>query len=363
MSEKSTSRFNDRFRKFLIIRTDRIGDLVLTLPLVHFIKTHFPDSQITMLIKEYTSDLVKTHPDIDNILFYDSNGIRKPLLSLLKSISQNNFDVVFHTHPRPVLAFITWLSRIPNRVGTGYRWYSIFFNRKIYEHRKNGTHHEMEYNLHLLRGIGLDVNDKEFRPHLPVHPAVRKNVDKILKENGISENDKIIILHPGSKGSSRDWSADNFGMLGNYLAKISNIKVVISGATGEENLVKHVQSIVGSQCVSLCNKFTLEEYGAFAQRAELFVSNSTGPIHIAAAVGTFVVGFYPQISHLSATRWGPYTTKKIIFTPRNKPPDCDLCFKKKIEKCECMDSIKVEEVLESIISVLHNNYENNYVGT
>jgi heptosyltransferase III len=363
VSPELIRKLNNRFRKFLIVRTDRIGDVILTLPLVHVIKKYYPDAHITVLIKEYTSALFRNHPQIDNILYYDVDGEKLSVIDLLKSIRKNHFDIVFHAHPRPRLAFITWIAGIPTRVGTGYRWYSLFFNRKIFEHRKDGNHHELEYNLHLLRAIGLEVDDKGYQPFLPIQSLDRERVNKLLEENGIDKNDKLIILHPGSKGSSRDWSPENFGLLGNHLSHLPGVKIVVSGGSGEQNLVNQVKGMVGTNCIALCDKFSLSEFGAFAERASLFISNSTGPIHVAAAVGTFVVGFYPQIPHLSAMRWGPYTSRKKIFTPQDKPLDCDKCFNKKYEECECMNSIEVKDVFESILLILQDINKNKKIGS
>jgi ADP-heptose:LPS heptosyltransferase len=355
VSTNIKKKLDEKFRKFLIVRTDRIGDVILTLPLAHVIKKHFPDAHITMLIREYTSDLVMDNPNIDNIFYYDRGGEEIPFFKLLHQLRQARFDVVLHTHPRARLAFLTWLALIPIRVGTGYRLYSLLFNRKYYEHRRKGSYHELEYNLHLLRAIGLSYEDQNFQPVLPIPESAMKQAEKLFYENGIVEKDRLIILHPGSKGSSRDWDSRNFGILGKYLAELPDVKVAITGNGGELELVRSVAEIVGHKSIQICNKISLREFGALAARASVFVANSTGPIHIAAAVGTFVVGFYPQIPHLSAARWGPYTHKRKIFTPEDKPLDCKKCFSKKDNSCECMNSIEVADVFNFIKSILQEN--------
>lgn len=308
-----------------------------------------------MLIREYTSDLVIDNPNIDTILYYDMGGEQISFFNLLRQLRRARFDVVLHTHPRVRLAFLTWLALIPIRVGTGYRLYSLLFNKKYYEHRRKGSYHELEYNLHLLRTIGLSYEDENYQPVLQISESSKKHVKKLLNENGIEEKDRLIILHPGSKGSSRDWNPRNFGILGKFLTGLPNVKVAITGNGEEHELVRSVAEIAGAKSIQICNKVSLRELGALAARASVFVSNSTGPIHIAAAVGTFVVGFYPQIPHLSAARWGPYTSKRLIFTPKDKPLDCKKCFSKKDNLCECMNSIEVTDVFNSIKSILQEN--------
>lgn len=342
------------FKNFLIVRTDRIGDVILTLPLAHILKQRFPDSQITMLIRQYTSELVSDSPDVDQIIYYDQEGGLKPFFSLLREIYLRRFDTVIHTYPRARVAFLAWLALIPVRVGTGFRYYSVFFNRKVYEHRRGGTHHELEYNLRLIEKLGIRVDDADRRPVLPVSRVSVKKVAQMLDDLGLSGNEKLIILHPGSKGSSKDWPPENFGSLGKRLSEIPGVRIAVTGNSDEEGLVGSVCRSIGAKAVEICGKVGLGDLGALAARASIFVSNSTGPIHIAAAVGTFVIGFYPQIPHMSAKRWGPYTDKKVIFSPKDKPLDCKKCSKER-GGCECMDSIRVDEVFECIKNILDEN--------
>jgi heptosyltransferase III len=107
--------------------------------------------------------------------------------------------------------------------------------------------------------------------------------------------------------------------------------------------------------VALVNQLNLKEYAALAKLSSLFIANSTGTIHIAAAVGTPVIGLYPQMAPLSAARWGPYTEKKIIFTPANRPVDCKKCLLLKKKVCECMESISIEEVYKAAVNYLVKN--------
>jgi heptosyltransferase-2 len=247
---------------------------------------------------------------------------------------------------------MTWIARIPLRVGTGYRWYSFLFNKKMYEHRKTAQRHELEYNLNLLSVINCPADFNDVVPALNVEPSALETVRAFLHRSGIEKEHRIVILHPGSGGSARDWKPENFGALGKRLAKLPNVKVVITGGAGEDEIVNKVQEIVGSAALTILNELRLIEYAALAKLSSLFISNSTGTIHIAAAVGTPVIGLYPQIVPLSAPRWGPYTENKMIFSPKNKPLDCTVCLREKGSVCNCMDSISVDEVYEAAVSFL-----------
>ncbi|MBI1803547.1 MAG: glycosyltransferase family 9 protein [Ignavibacteriae bacterium] len=321
--------------------------------MAEMLKKHFPSVQIGMLIQRYTEEIVEANRAVDEVLFYDDGKYPLPLFHLVATLRTGRFDAVFHTHPRFRLALITWFARVPVRVGTGYRWYSFLFNRKVYEHRKDAKRHELEYNLNLLTAIGCPVDYEGVTPSLEVKPHVVDRVKSLLVERGIQKNERIVILHPGSGGSARDWSPQNFGKLGQCLAQLPHVRIIVTGGASEQNLVHEVQSIAGEKALTMVNQLNLKELAALAKLSSLFVANSTGPLHIAAAVGTPVIGFFPNIKPLSAERWGPYTSKKTIFTPINRPHDCSDCMKNNTS-CECMNSISVDDVYKAAIQYLTN---------
>jgi heptosyltransferase-3 len=339
-------------QRILIVRTDRIGDVILTLPMARVLKQHFPSVHVSMLIQQYTAELVEDDPSVDQIVHYDNGGYPLPFFRLLDSMREGKFDVVFHTHPRFRLALITWLARIPLRVGTGYRWYSFLFNKKVYEHRKDAQRHELEYNLNLLKAVDCPEGYEKAAPTLQIPSSATESVTQLVRSLGIPQYNKIAIIHPGSGGSSRDWSAENFGELGKRIGGLANVSVIVTGGKGEDELVKRVQSIVGHSCITIVNRLTLGEFAALAKMAALFISNSTGTIHIAAAVGTPVIGLYPHLVPLSAARWGPYTERKVIFSPLNHPLNCTRCTGEKGSYCECMNSISVDEVFATASHML-----------
>jgi heptosyltransferase-3 len=349
-------RLEKKFDRILIVRTDRIGDVILTLPMARVLKEHFPHARIAMLIQRYTAELVEDDPSVDQILFSDDvDGRALSFFHLVQLLRTERFDVVFHTHPRLDLALVTWFAGIPNRVGTGYRYYSILFNRKVFEHRKDARYHELEYNLHLLDAVGCPRAKESIHPELNVRGDAKDAVKALLRARGINEDEQIVVLHPGSGGSARDWSARNFGLLGSRLLEIPNVRIVVTGSQLEQPLINEVQSVAGPTTVTLVDALNLRQYAALANMASVFIANSTGPIHIAAAVGTPVIGLYPHITPQSADRWGPYTDRKTIFSPVDKPMDCRKCLNGRTGTCECMDSISVDKVFEAAKKYLFGN--------
>ena len=305
-----------------------------------------------MLIRKYTSQLVEDDKNIDQILYYDDGSKLLPFTHLTSSLNTQRFDIVFHTYPRYRLALMTWLARIPTRVGTGYRWYSFFFNKKVYAHRKTAERHELEYNLALLEMMGIPFTAEDITPRIDVPVQLRDRMQGLVQSLGIKDGEKIVILHPGSGGSARDWNPVHFGELALKLEQIAGVRVIITGGRNEDRIVGVAKSAAGHAAVMLVGKLDLREYAALARMAKVFVSNSTGTIHIASAVGTPVIGLYPQITALSAKRWGPYTDKKTIFVPAGRRVDCNICLSPKSSPCECMDTITVDSVYTAALKYL-----------
>ncbi|MBI2620273.1 MAG: glycosyltransferase family 9 protein [Ignavibacteriales bacterium] len=331
-------------QKILIVRTDRIGDVVLSLPMISALRSGFPRSSISFLLRSYTQDLVATQTGLDQLLLYDREGVRKSFGGMLAELRKNKFDTVIVTYPTFRLAALMFLAGIPVRIGTGYRWYSLLFNRRVYEHRKTAEKHEAEYNLSLLRQLGCPVPERP-RPRLRVDETSRQTAATILRDLSIGRKDTLILLHPGSGGSARDWKPERFGSLARRLSR-EGFKTVVTGGPGEEGLMNEVVRISEGAAQMLPRVLSLGELAAFISEAHVFVANSTGPLHIAAAVGTPVVGFYPPMIQCSSRRWGPLTDDRIVFEPNGA--DCPRCKGETCEGNECMDLISVEEVMMAV---------------
>lgn len=336
------------FRRILVVRTDRIGDVILTLPMLEVLRQHYPKAHVAMLVRRYTSELLEDNPYVDEVLLYDDGALPLPFSEMASLLRHKKFDVAFVTYPRVRLALLVWWAGIPLRIGTGYRWYSFLFNKRVYVHRKVALRHEVEYNTDLLAAVGCSAARTPF-PHLNVPQSLVDSATRRLAELGMRPDERFVIIHPGSGGSAREWSPENFGFLGRRAVDSGDVRAVITGSKGEENIVGTVADIVGPKALRLVEELSLGEYAALAKRASLFIGNSTGTLHMAAAVGTPVIGLYPQVTAMSPTRWGPYTDRKTVFVPKNKPADCGICLRNKPpgSNCECMATITVDEVYDA----------------
>ncbi|MEX0602233.1 MAG: glycosyltransferase family 9 protein [Bacteroidota bacterium] len=338
-------------KNILVVRTDRIGDVVLSLPMIPALTRSFPEAGVYFLLREYTRDLAGNIPGLRGILLYDTEKKKKAFLKMLGELRAWEFDTVIVTYPTFRLAVLMFLSRIPVRVGSGYRWYSVLFNRRVYEHRRTAEKHEAEYNFSLLQTIGC-VDHSSPMPELVIPPAAEREAEIVLKEIGMNGSDRFVVLHPGSGGSARDWDPRNFAALGTTLRK-EGIKVLVTGSAEEEGLVNEVNAAAGGVLTPLAGRLSLLGLAVVLRRADVFVGNSTGPLHVAAAVGTPVVGMYPPIRECSPRRWGPLTDKRVIFEP--SAFDCPRCRGGACQGNECMALIRVDDVARAVKGLMQNH--------
>jgi heptosyltransferase-3 len=334
-------------QNLLIVRTDRIGDVVLTLPLAEIIKKYFPGCKITFLIREYTKSILGGNPFIDEVLILQEYEGRPLIKENVKKISGKNFDSCVIVYPTFSLALIIYLTQIKNIVGTGYRWYSFFFNHKVFQHRKYAEMHELEFNMKLLEVFG--IKEKPCKKDISFNLIVKENqkVSEFINST-VKGNKKLVIIHPGSGGSAVDLPVEKFKELVLMLNERNDIELIITGSEQETKLCESL--IISERVHNLAGKFNLGELISLINKADIFISNSTGPLHIAAALGKNTIGFYPNLLQCSAKRWGPYSDKSVVFKPQNECSDCE---KEQCYKAECMNSIDMQNVYSVILDKLY----------
>ncbi|MGQ9642410.1 MAG: glycosyltransferase family 9 protein [Ignavibacterium sp.] len=337
-------------RNILIVRTDRIGDVVLSLPIARIIKQHYPKAKVTFLVRAYTKALVENNHFIDEVIILKEESTKILIVENVKQLKKKNFDTAIIVYPTFKIALITFLSGIKYRVGSGYRLYSFLFNKKVYEHRKDAVKHELEYNLSLLTQLGINhiggTNNVSF--DLDVNKSSLNKVESLLGSLGIKNKEKFMIIHPGSGGSAVDLPIEKFIELVKMLSD-KKIKIVLTGSENEKEICN--QLVLNELVFNLAGELNLEELIALISKCSLLIANSTGPIHIAAALDKYTFGFYPKVKVCSAKRWGPYTEKKFIYEPEI---ECDNCTVEQCAELNCMNSINVARVYNNIIKVLEN---------
>ncbi len=322
-----------------MIRTDRIGDVVLSTPVATALKQAFPQIEVIFLAREYTKPLLQCHRDIDDVWTEENLESSGNPIEFLK---KNRVFAGIALHPDLKWAWRLWRARVPLRVGTAYRAFSLFYNVRVFEHRKHSSLHEAEHNLRLLEPFGIKEPQVAFHFELP--DLVLKKAEELLISSGINPRAPFVVLHPGSGGSAVDWPVTSFGKLARRLLD-ERIPVVVTGSKEEKSLAAEILRNAGS-AVQLAGTLNLLELAAVLKLARVVVANSTGPLHIAVALGTEVVGLYCPVPPCHPARWGPYGRPDSVLVPQNV--HCRSCGDKACTKNRCMEQISVESVLEKV---------------
>ena len=335
--------------RILLVRNDKIGDLVLATPAIRALRETYPKSYIAMLVSSYARDVVVGNPDLDEVIV-EYEGKLSNFSQLLQEVRSRRFDVAIILFPFFRTALLAFLCGIPLRISTGFKFYQFLFNRLIYLRRSKGLKHEIDYNLDLVRLIGADTLNK--KPCITVNREDEEYVDRFLKEIGVKNNDILIGLNPGSGFSARKWREEYFAELAVMFKQRLDAKVLILWGPGEKELAEKVLKLANGTA-KLAFETKIKQLAALMKRCNLIVTNNTGPMHIAAAVGAPMVELFDPKWACSPVRWGHHGNGNIILKP-----DIDCRKKCTLEDCEhfdCMDMITVEMVFEASKKIFAGN--------
>ncbi len=324
----------------IISRTDSIGDVVLTLPMAGIIKQQLPNCKIIFLGRNYTKDVITLSEYVDEFVSY--NDVLKLSISEQISIFKKlNATHIIHVFPVKEIAHLAKNSGIKNRIGTTNRlWHWFTCNIKISLSRKNSDLHEAQLNTKLLAPFGVT---KEFSEAelAALYGFTKIPVLEKIYADLIDKNKTAIIMHPKSKGSAREWGLDNFSNLITQLDK-TKYQIFISGTVQEGELLRDLLS-KHPEATNLTGKLSLQQFIAFINNCDALIAASTGPLHIASALGKKAIGLFAPMKPIHPGRWKPIG-KQANYLVLNK--DCDDC--RKTMNCNCIREIKIMEVIKLI---------------
>lgn len=296
--------------KILISRTDGIGDLLLTTPLMHEIKAKYPSVKLTVLASKYAAGLLLNNPGVDSTVIYDKNNFK----AALAAVKAEKFDVVVAAYPRPELAWLFFMAGIPLRYGTASRWYSFLYNKPVWMSRKKSEKSEADYNL-MSAGKLLD-EVKAVKEYYFITEEEKQNAVKYLKQKGLPKD--FIIIHPGSKGSAWNLSEQAYSKLADELLK-NNYTLFLTGGNPEKPMLHRIADsiIKRNKLYIMDEELSMREFGAVISQAAVLISGSTGPMHMAAALGVKTLSFFPpdSIAAMRPLRWAALGNKQVIIQP------------------------------------------------
>ena len=350
------------FNRILVVRTDRIGDVVLTTPVLKALRENYPASHIAMMVNPQTKELLEGNPYLNEVIVYDKDKKDKGILGFWRfvlELKRKRFDLAIVLHTKNRLNLITYLADIKRRAGYKNNKFGFLLTDKLMDIRPLGLKHEVDYCLDILRKLGLKISDKI--PYIAVKKEDVDSVGNILEAEGIGGSTarfttgrdiKIAAIHPGSSCISKRWPRERFVVLANRLVEDYGLKVILI-ASGEENeaIANEIAKQIRYPVLNLSGKLSLGQLSALLKRCVIFISNDSGPVHIASAVGTPVVSIFGRNqAGLSPARWAPVGRKDAYL---HKEVGCSICL---AHNCnigfDCLKAITVEDVLKAVDDIL-----------
>jgi ADP-heptose:LPS heptosyltransferase len=305
-----------RVNRLLVVRNDRIGDLILTLPVLEAARQAFPGVYLAALVGRYTAPLASLAPSIDEVLVDEGESVR----DLAKKIEIGRFDaaLVINTNRRNCSA-VLWAG-VPCRVTWGHKLSGILFgNRRIYVRRSHPPIHESNFALAFLRRLAPETSILRREPRLEV-PTQTRLVVQARVEKTLGTNGPLFGVHPGNGSSAFNWPPDYYCRLVRRLAAFG--RVLITGVSSECRLLKqYTESLPPAimRRVAVFNDWTLPELTAALDMLDVLTVSSTGPMHLAAAMGTPVVALFSPHPVHHPLKWAPLGKQHVILVPALYP--------------------------------------------
>jgi heptosyltransferase-2 len=291
------------WKNVLVLQTSFLGDAVLTLPLMSEIRRRFAVGKLTLLCQPASRELLQDHPAIDAIIVDDKKNLDRGIAGLRRqaaALAGQKFTLALTPHKSWRSALMLCWAGIPDRVGFRQSRGWFLFHRTV---RRDGARHDVERNLSLLEAFDISPEQCNREIFLPVRPAVQAAVDQKLAALGLNINQPIVGIHPGSVWPTKRWAAAGFAQLIEALRRNSNCQVALFGGAEDGAVVHDVLARCRHGAIDLAGQISLHELPAAIRRCRVFVTNDSGPMHIAVAerVATVAVfcattpalGFYP----------------------------------------------------------------------
>lgn len=339
--------------RILVVRLDRIGDVVLSTPVLQALRASFPQAFIAMMVRSACQEILEGNPYCDQILAYDKEGAHHSAWQTIKfalGLRKWKFDTALLLHPSNRSHWIPFLAAIPVRIGYN-RKQPWLLTHRMPHNKQEGVFHEAEYSLQLLQVFGVAAMAP--KPYVAVLPQAVKRLEERLASASISAQDVLVAIHPSASCISKRWMPQRFAAVADRLMKEQGVKICLIAGKEEAAIARQVAQAMHSPAVDLAGQLTLSELAALMRRCTLLISNDSGPVHVAAAVGTPVVDIFGRNERgLSPKRWGPLGSGHRII---HKEVGCVTCL---AHRCDirflCLSAITAEDVYEAAVAIITN---------
>jgi len=325
-----------------------IGDAVMTLPAIGTIREYFPAAEISILANPLVAPVFANHPWVDRVITFDENGAHNGVagrLRLAGELRKHAFDLAIILPNSLNAALVPWLAGIPVRLGkTGDGRTLLLTHRFPRSLQPAGVHQSHNY-LAILKFFGISGGTKT--QLLITTEAEDAAIAARLCEKGITESDFVLGINPGATyGAAKRWYPERFVTVAHALATAWGAKVVITGGPGETAIAADIEHGMAGNCLNLAGRTSVRELLSVVKRCNFFITNDSGPMHLAAAFGVPLVAIFGSTDH--ATTY-PLAAKALVV---RESVDCAPCMKRECPTDHiCMKAVKAETVIAKALEL------------
>ncbi len=333
-------------KRILIVRPDRIGDVVLSTPIPREIKKTYPDSFVAVMLKKYTSDIYLNNPYVDKIILIDDydDGTIEKFWKKVDELRSYKFTHALNLLPTERINYMLFFAGIPYRVGVGHKFYQfITFTHYVSRNKYNPLRHEADYCMDLARKIGVNTNNLD-----PEFFLTNEEKEKAIYLRNKFLDGKIFLIgiHSTSGNSAPNWTAKSYKELATKLIDRNDVRVVITDNNPPKELLNIDDAVYPnidkSLRESIINFSTLD----------LLISSSTGPMHICAALKVKTISLFCPLTACSPKLWGPLGNQSKIIMPGKEYCDHVCPGNPKICTFEGENGIDIDTVFHHTINSL-----------
>ncbi len=292
-------------KKILVVRNDKLGDFMLIWPALSYLKKSLPETEITCLVNQSCSAAANICPFVNDTI------IDQGIFKLKKIIKEKNFDASISFFSTFKIGYVLKSSGIPIRLAPATKIAQFFYNYKLKQRRSQSKKPEHEYNTDLiiefLEKFGFEEPSQMDKPPYLVLDKEKFNLaqSRFIKEYNINPEKKIIFIHPGSGGSSKNISLGTYSNICNGLRKFDDYNFIINFSKKEKSIAENLISLLDSSLnvKQIIPTESMHNLMYNIGMSDVFISGSTGPLHIAGALNKKTVAFYPKKKSSTKLRW------------------------------------------------------------
>ncbi len=338
--------------RILFIRLGSLGDVVLTTPAIEAVKKAYPEGNIDYLVKKEYAVLLSGNPHIREVIPFDNSGSHKGIggiFKMAKSLKERRYTHIIDLHSNLRSRAI---SALTGKTKTLRYKKQALKRRLILRGFSFRTQHVVDTYLNALNSIG--IRGEKTVPQIYLTSEEIESARHFLEKNAVGKNEKIIGLNPGAKWPTKQWPEKKFIELGKKLADSDKYRLIIFGGKEESATAQSIAKEIGTAALSVAGRMNLKESAALMAECDLFVSNDSGPMHMAVAVGVPVIAIFGPT--VQAFGFSPLGNSMVIENDIACRP-CSLhgSFRCSEEHFRCMEDISVDELLKQTEDFLVQN--------